>query len=92
LGAAALGLMLLPGAALAAYQLNLSPPVSHAGLVAYELHNFMTLICLVIQGIQGRHISRKHRRRDCLDRRPVCRAGDHGRPRDQCVAGTARHD
>jgi cytochrome c oxidase subunit II len=48
LGAAALGLMLLPGAALAAYQLNLSPPVSHAGLVAYELHNFMTLICLVI--------------------------------------------
>ncbi len=48
LGATALCLMLLPGAALADYQLNLSPPVSHAGFVAYELHNFMTLICLVI--------------------------------------------
>ena len=48
LGVAAPGLMLLPGAAWADYQLNLSPPVSHAGFVAYELHNFMTLICLVI--------------------------------------------
>ena len=48
LGATALGLMLLPGTASAAWQLNLSPPVSHAGVVAYELHNFMTLICLVI--------------------------------------------
>ena len=44
-----LGFMALtPGMALAAYQLNMDPPVTKAALTAYELHNWMTLICLAI--------------------------------------------
>jgi cytochrome c oxidase subunit 2 len=48
LGAALLGAFAMMGTAWADYQLNLSPPVSKGGFMAYELHNFMTLICLAI--------------------------------------------
>ena len=41
-------LALTPGLALAKYEYNMDPPVTKAGLTAYELHNDMTLICLGI--------------------------------------------
>ncbi len=48
LGAAALATTLFPGLARAAYELNLIPPVTSAGMTAYHLHNWMTIVCLVI--------------------------------------------
>ena len=48
LGAAFAGFAAFAGSAWADYQLNLSPSVTKAGHAAYELHNFMTLVCLAI--------------------------------------------
>ena len=48
--AAALGLwsIVMSGSAWAGYQLNLDVPVTEVGRRAYDLHNHITLICLVI--------------------------------------------
>ena len=48
LGAAFAGFAAFAGSAWADYQLNLTPSVTKAGYAAYELHNFMTLVCLAI--------------------------------------------
>lgn len=47
-GAVALGLLAYTASAWAGYQLNLDVPVTEAGRRAYDLHNMITLVCLVI--------------------------------------------
>ena len=47
-GAVALGLLALTSNAWADYQLNLTVPVTEAGRRAYDLHNMISLVCLVI--------------------------------------------
>jgi len=47
-GIAACALMLMPAAAWAENQYNMSLPVTAAGHAAYDLHNLMTIVCLVI--------------------------------------------
>jgi cytochrome c oxidase subunit 2 len=44
----ALVLALMPGLAWAKYELNMEPPVTAAGLTSYHLHNWMTIVCLII--------------------------------------------
>jgi len=48
LGVVATVAALFPGLAWAEYELNMNPPVTSAGLTAFNLHNWMTIICLVI--------------------------------------------
>jgi cytochrome c oxidase subunit 2 len=47
-GVAALLSALAPSLAWAEYELNMLPPVTATGLTAYHLHNWMTIVCLVI--------------------------------------------
>lgn len=47
-GIAVCALMLMPAAAWAENQYNMSLPVTAAGHAAYDLHNLMTIVCLVI--------------------------------------------
>lgn len=47
-GAVALGLLAFTTSAWADYQLNLHVPVTEAGRRAYDLHNMISLVCLVI--------------------------------------------
>ncbi len=48
MGSIGLFFALLPSLAMAKYEYNMEPPVSATGLSAYHLHNWMTMVCLVI--------------------------------------------